>query len=294
MTAAQNRAATRKEAARLLRLARLPAGITPIKGPQRQLSGPAVGIPQGSSLVDRHRFWRTSMSMAIVFAYLKAHPPSGLDQSGTSSGGTVTGGITSEGIAWGEPDRSYAEDLQLDVGLATVRGETIIRADGEGNWIDPRPVRDTAPGPRLRVSVAGGCPRSDQGDVGVTNPGPGLDQALLPSGRPSSALICVYGGLNAKARLGLARHAVLSADSATRLSRQALRIPLGHTDGGVFNCPMDDGSIDVVAFHYAQGADVDLWYHARGCEDVANGHILAAGSLDLTPYNNSERAGLTP
>ncbi len=290
-TAAQNRAATRKEAARLLRLARLPSGITPIKGPQRQLAGPAVGIPQGSSLVDRHRFWRTTMPMATVFAYLKAHPPAGLEQSGTSSGGTVTGGITTEGMAWNEPDRSYAQELQLDVGLATVRGGTIIRADGEGNWIDPRPVRDIATGPRLRVTVSGGCPRSDQGDVGVTNPGPGLDQALLPSARPSSAVICEYGGLNAKARLSLARRIVLSTGSAARLSRQALQIRLGHIDGAVFYCPMDDGSIDIVAFHYPAGPDVDLWYRARGCQDVANGHILAAGGLDLTPYLKSGSAG---
>ena len=290
-TAAQNRAATRKEAARLLLLARLPSGITPISGPQRKLSGPSMGIPQGSSLVDRHRFWRTMMSMATVFAYLKAHPPAGLVLSGTGSGGTVTGGITSEEIGWGEPDRAYAQGLQLEVGLAMVRGGTIIRADGVGEWIDPRPVRDIASGPRLRVTVAGGCPPSDQGDVGVTNPGRGLDHALLPPGRPSSALICVYGGLNAKARLNLARHVAVPVGGAARLSRQALRIQLGHTDGGTFSCPLDDGSIDVVAFHYAAGPDVDLWYHATGCEDVANGHILAAGGLDLTPYLKSAGAG---
>lgn len=281
-TVGQNKAATRKEAARLLGLARLPAGVTPVTGKQPKLPGPALGSPDTASLIDLHRYWKSAMSMASVFGYLRSHRPTGLTFSGTGHSGTTSGDITSEGIGWDEANTAYAEELGLDVSLTPVKGGTLIRVDGMGEWIDPRPIRDTAT-PRLRVTVAAGCPSTDKGKFSVSNPGAGLDKHLVPSATATSALICEYGGLNSKPRFRLVHHVLMSASRADRLAKQAAAISLGHLDGSVMSCPMDDGSVDVVVFHYKSRPDVDLWDRVNGCQTIANGHILANGGLTGIP-----------
>jgi hypothetical protein len=281
---AHNRAATAAEAARLLALVKLPPGAKPSPGSHdKELTGPALGTPETRSLVDRHRFWRVSSPMGAVMSYLRSHTPAGLSLSGTGQG-TSSGVVTSEGIGWSEPDRSYATGLGLDVGIAPTASGTLIRADGFGEWIDPRPIRDTSSGRRLRVTVAGGCPAGDRRVVGVRSPGAGLDRALLPSATPSSALICAYGGLNPPHILGLYAHRVLSARRASSLARRALALPIGHTDDGLTSCPIDDGSFDAVAFHYPGRPDVDLGIHPRGCATTADGHIVVGGAPSLTAY----------
>jgi hypothetical protein len=221
------------------------------------------------------------MSMDAAWHYIRSHRPAGLHVSGTSHGGSTTGGATNMGIAWSEPDQAYATQLQLDVSLSSAGPTTLIRADGMGEWIDPRPIRDSAAGPRMRVTVSGGCPGSDREIVGVRNPGSGLDSALLPAGSPTSALICAYGGLNPPHEFGVLPPVLLSATQARQLAREARHIPLGHSDNTVTNCPAGSAAFDVIAFHYAGRPDVDLGVSPSGCSTVANGHIRADGGLDL-------------
>jgi hypothetical protein len=278
-SAGHNRAATGAEVKRLLALAPLPPGVRPVKGPQRKLDGPAMGTPSTSSLIDRHGFWQSSMPMSTVWSFINAHAPNRLTTSGSSSGNDGDG--PTEGIGWGEPDTAYATGLELDVSVIANAGGTLIRADGLGEWLDPRPIRDSGSGPRLRVTVAGGCPSIDKSVAGVSNPGPGLDDALLPAGSPIAGLICEYGGLNSTPRFGLAKQVDLDSMGAVRIASQARALPVDHTDAGVHSCPMDDGSFDVIALRYAGRPDVDLGYHSTGCETVANGHILVNGGLTL-------------
>jgi hypothetical protein len=283
-TAGQNRALTQAEAQRLLRLAPLPRGATPTRTDTGKLAGPALGTPNTSSLIDLHRFVRVSMPMSAAWGYVMAHPPAGLTDSGTGSSGTTGGAVTSEGIGWNEPDRAYATGLERDVSLASVPGGTLIRADGMGEWIDPRPIKDTASGHRVRVTVAGGCPAGDRGVVGVSNPGSGLSDALLPAAPPTAALICAYGGLNPPHVFGLFKRVRLPVGEARRLAQQARRLPLGHIDGDVTSCPEDSALFDVIAFSYAGSPDVDLGYKASGCQSIGNGHILLDGGLNLAKY----------
>lgn len=224
------------------------------------------------------------MSLAAVWHFMQSHRPKGLKLNGTSSGGSTSGPVTSKGITWSEPDRSYATQLQLEISISSAGRGTLIRADGMGYWIDPRPIRDSAPGPRLRVTVSGGCPGSDKNIVGVRNPGSGLDRALLPAGSPTSALICAYGGLNPPHEFSVLPPVLLSATQARKLAREARRIPLGHTDGAERFCPADVGLFDVIAFHYVGRPDVDLGLRPSGCQTIANGHIVAEGGLDLHQY----------
>jgi hypothetical protein len=283
-TAQSNRAATRAEAGRLLALAPVPDGAIPTAQRPAGLDGPALGTPADGSLVDDDRYWIVHEPLATVAAYVRSHRPAGLKQSGSSSSGNVRGAtVTSEGIEWSEPDRPYATGLELDEGMAPVAhgASTVIRADGMGIWLDPRPIRDTAKGPRLRVAVAAGCPSSDRGAVAVSNPGSGLNSALLPAGTPTAGLICEYGGGNIKPVFSLGRSTPLRAAAAVALAKEVRRLPLAHTEVVEVSCPMDDGSIDLVALSYPGRPDVDLWAAANGCATVSNGTIVADSSLDL-------------
>jgi hypothetical protein len=155
------------------------------------------------------------------------------------------------------------------------------RVDAIDTWLDPVPLRDDAGGPRLRVTVAGGCPKTDEGEAGVSNDGADLDASLLPAGAPSAGLICYYSGMNGKA-FALTRSVPLSAANAARLAVAANASQLSHLDDEHVNCPSDDGSQAVLAFSYSGRTDVDLDYALTGCSWVANGHIVATPSDALS------------
>jgi hypothetical protein len=286
-TAAENRAATRHEVRRLLKLAPLPPGVVRIKPSKHLLTEPGMGTPNGGSVVDRATFWKVDLPLATAFRDVKAHRPKGLTLNGTGQGGDRHG-VTDEEIEWTEPDRVYAAYLESDVGLFKAGPDkTYVRADGEGDWIDPRPLRDDAKGKRLRVTVAAGCPKSDKGVVGVQSPGADLNHVLVPKAEPTAAMICEYDGFNTKPTLGLHRQVTLKARAARRIEREARKLPLGHTDGGSleFSCPADYGALDVVVLSYPGRADVDLAVNDSGCASVANGHILVARqALDLSHW----------
>ena len=155
------------------------------------------------------------------------------------------------------------------------------RVDAIDTWLDPVPRRDVADGPRMRVTVTGGCPSTDKGEAGVTNEGADLDAALLPAGGPTAGLICYYNGLNGMA-FTLTRSVPLSAADAARVAVAANASQLSHLDDEHVNCPSDDGSQAVLAFSYSGRTDVDLDYALTGCSWVANGHIVATPSDALS------------
>jgi hypothetical protein len=248
------------------------------------LDGPALGTPSTSSLIDKHRYWRVNRPVDQVWSSITSQHPGGLEQAG-SAHGTGPGEAISDGLAWSEPDRVYAIGLQLEVSVASSSAGhvTFVRADGIGEWLDPRPFHDTAHGPRMRVTVAGKCPRSDRSMVGVRNSGSDLARRLLPDALPTAAQICEYGGLNPPG-FGLKRSARLVATEASQLAQQYQRLPIPHTDGGDYSCGMDTGSVIVTAISYPGRPDVDLWEVASGCASVANGAVRVTGAADLSHW----------
>ena len=153
-----------------------------------------------------------------------------------------------------------------------------MRADGMAVWLYPVPIRDTAAGKRLRVRVAADCPASDEGVVGVTNPGTDLVHALLPAGRLRSGLTCMSYGMNG-GPFRLRSQQRLSAARAARLAASMSRMPTSHPVGAVYMCPVDDGSAELIALSYSGRADVDLWVYLNGCGGVTNGYIEAGNLL---------------
>ena len=163
------------------------------------------------------------------------------------------------------------------------------RVDAIDTWLDPVPYRDDAKGPRMRVTVAAGCLSTDKGEVGVSSDGADLDSALLPTAVPAAGLVCDYSGMNGNA-FALTKSVTLSASDAARLAAAVRASQLSHLDDAMTSCPMDDGSLAVLAFSYPGRADVDVAYHYTGCPSVANGHISGAPSEQLSALTHPRAA----
>ena len=232
-----------------------------------------------ASLVDRVLAWRVGMPSEAVQAWLSAHPPRGLPQDGSATGGnTSTGQATMTGTSYRGPASRAWQSADLEISTAPADSDaSVIRADAVIVWLDPRPVPSGPGAHPVRVTVAGGCPAADRGVTGVANPGTGLTRRLLPPGQPAAGIRCRYDGLNGHPwHLVAARR--LTAPAARHAAAAAARLPLSHTDGGVVNCPADDGSAEVLALAYPGCPDVNLWITLNGCGGVSNGYIAAGGA----------------
>lgn len=270
------------ETKRLVALAPVPVSAMPLAHAPAILAGPVDGVPNTTALVTSTRAFRVPMSVADSETYVKAHPPAGLGYEG---GGRTYSGPDGEvfGFAYGSSDTSSAwTNAELEIGITALDEHTSAwRIDGLAIVLDQKPLPDTATGPRLHVTVAQGCPRSDRGIVGVSNDAAGLDRALLPPGEPSAALVCAYQGLNGTP-FALLAHRTVDAATAERLAGDVRTSPLSHPAGGaVTSCPADDGRATLLAFHYADGSDVDVFVHTSGCSTIANGVIAGVPSPGL-------------
>ncbi len=273
-TLAGNRELAKKQAVWLLSKVPLPRGAARLKKAPSSLSGPAMGTPDVGTLIDTARSWRVAMPFTKMAAWLAGHRPRGLPRVGSMTM-TDKGQVVMVGYGYGGRSSRAWQSSELDIGVAPAGPKaSVMRADGVVVYLDPRPIPDNAKGPRLRVTLASGCPRSDEGFVGVRNHGPGLRVHLLPLGRPTAGLICRYYGLNTKP-WHLHRVIWMRAASARRLARSLQRIPLSHTDGGIIDCPFDDESAEVIALVYPHRGTIDLFETLNGCQTVANGFIVA-------------------
>ncbi|MCL2463863.1 MAG: hypothetical protein FWF28_02175 [Micrococcales bacterium] len=278
-------AATQAEVARLLSLVRVPAGSVEVRDPPSDLlDGPVMGSPMTSSLMVATGYWQVPLSLQATWDWFGAHRPGGLAQTGTSRGSSDWGKKDIVlGYGYAAPSSAAWTGAEIDIGMTAIDGtHTVVRADGVALWLDPTPVSDDQPGSRMYVTVAGGCPGSDQGYVGVTNPPPELNTTLVPPQQPTGGLVCRYFGMNDHP-FALESHAVLGATEAEALAEKIGNLPLSHTDGDLVSCPFDDASTTVVAFAFPGRADVDLWVKANGCQTVANGFILAANDGTIQP-----------
>jgi hypothetical protein len=278
-SAAQNKAYAQAEADHLVSMARLLPGAVRVKVQPVGLTGPALGTPGTSQLIDSVTYYSVSISLSQARAWFQAHPQRGLTQSGTASTGGPAG-LTGYGFQYDlspTPHWSWGS-ASLEIGLASQGSTgTAVRVDGLAQWIDPAPMRDSSPGPAIRVTVAGGCPTTDRGRSDVSNPdAPDLDDQMLPAAAPTGALKCTYTGLNGK-MFALARSQKLNAAQASAVAAQIRALPLGSRGSYPHSCPMDDGSASILAFSYAGRADVDIWENTSGCSSTRNGHIVSGG-----------------
>ncbi len=277
-TLAGNRELASQQAAWLLSRVPVPGGAVRLRSVPASLSSPATGTPGVATLVDEVRAWRIEMPFAQLAAWLGQHRPAGLPPEGSMSA-TDRGQLTEVGYGYRGHASPAWQSAELGIGVAPAGPKaSVMRADGQVIYLDPRPVPDNAKGPRLRVTIAGGCPRTDTGVVGVRNSGTGLRRRLLPSGSPTAGLVCRYAATSGPQSL-LRAATRLDAAAAARLARSMARLPLSHTDGATYHCPPGENATEVIALAYPHRSDVDLWEQSYGCPPyVANGFIQAASS----------------
>jgi hypothetical protein len=158
-----------------------------------------------------------------------------------------------------------------------------VRADGTAVWLTSVPMRDNRGGPRIRVTIAGGCPKQIAGYYDISNPGSAnLTKRFLPQHSPTNALRCLYLGKTLKdgTRTGpeLTKVQSLDAGDAKRLQQTINGLPLGSPGAIVtYGCgPGWNLSAEIIVFGYPGGPDVDLW-HSKGClAGVDNGFITTS------------------
>jgi hypothetical protein len=280
---ATNRERAKAEAMRLLALVRAPSGSVRLARLPRVLRPAPVtgGISVGRSAFDKHHAWRVPEPTRTVLAWYSAHHPGGLALTGS---GTDTTPPRLTSYEFDARSTSAWTDAQVAITVAPDGAhDSLLRADGADALLDPTPYRDTANGPRIRVTSASGCPASDRRVVGVTPPRPALRRSLLPSGDPKGGVVCTYSGLGQRQhQFVLTQHRRLSGTAAEALAARIDRLALGHVIGApARSCTLDFGSADVVALSYAGGRTADLWVEPTGCPTVANGDILVDSSLRL-------------
>lgn len=259
------------EAKALLDAAPLPPGASAVTGRTPEaLSGPIMGTPSSNHLVDLYRVWTVPEPVHAALAWIERHPPAGLGYSGSTPGGPAMG------RSWSAPDTVAYRQAQLEVGVAPDgRSSSYVRADGLDIWVSTAPALDHNRGPRVRVTIAGGCPTPADvhklvEGIDVANADPALKGRMLPPGNPVTGLLC--GQSLDSTQSGSARLSVAQAD---RLASVVNHLQLGSEGAATAVCPNDTGVAYIIVLAYAGHPDADLLYHAGGCQTLDNGFVVA-------------------
>lgn len=143
-----------------------------------------------------------------------------------------------------------------------------------------------AAGPKIVVTVRGGCPATLGRATDVRNDGDGLSDHLLSGGmKPVRGLVCEYRSMQTPPfPTRLASSVRLEAADARRLATVIQNVSL-RPARGAFSCPEQEfGTVAVLAFDYGDHT-VDLWYQWSGCQTLDNGHVLAFQGANPSFYS---------
>jgi hypothetical protein len=117
--------------------------------------------------------------------------------------------------------------------------------------------------------VAGQCPPSSPEHV--PNPGPGLNDSLVPV-TAHKLVLCLCSGMNATALPGRSKTKVISDTQAVDTWRQRFN-SLPAVLPGTYHCPMDDGTSVLARFVASATSHTVVKVGLRGCEWTTNGSI---------------------
>jgi hypothetical protein len=276
-----NHALTVKETLRLAALAGIPANARQLATAPRNGPNPGTGIESTTSRVDSTTYWAVPMSATKSDLWVRTHAPHGLPHTGSGGYGGTSQAPEVISEVYGSPQNSAWSNSTLEITFAPAGADASVwRVDGVATWLNPVPIKDTATGHRIHVTVADGCPESDKDVVGVTNPSIGLQTRLVPDAAATSALICRYVGMNGPTNV-VQSHQDLTGAAAAGLGRKAREATLSYDSGaGAIYCPADDNAMALVVFSYPDGSSVDLWQKTTGCTTVSNGYVTAQWGLD--------------
>lgn len=140
----------------------------------------------------------------------------------------------------------------------------------------------------ITLAVGGACPESLGRADDVSNPSTPR-RSLLPEGRPTAALVCVYrplpaSGAPAGQAVRLARTVRLDTARSVALAASIDHVSLKPATG-TFSCPAALGGAAIIALRYPSRTSFDLWYATTGCRTLDNGDVLAFEGANPSFYD---------
>lgn len=123
----------------------------------------------------------------------------------------------------------------------------------------------------VRVEVRAGCPSGLGRAQDVRNSEPKTLRFQLVRSGATSGIVCVYAAGDTGRSTKLVDTVRLNDSRAAELSK-ALAGVTSHEVHGDVGCPAEHfGAITIIALHYEDGPDVDVWYKTSGCQTLRNG-----------------------
>lgn len=270
------------EARHLLGEASLPGSAKALhSSPVKVLSQPAMGIPGAGNEIDLTSFWVVDKSMDSTSSWVRDHRPSGLSFGGDGHGADANDEVAWRGVSWSAPPSNAVPTAQLEVAIAPDGpSRSFVRLDGLTVWRTTKPTKDRFSGPRVRVTIEGGCPKTNRGDV--INHDPALRSELIPATPPREGLLCSYRTGATTALTGAHR---LDSTKAARLAKAIRALPIGSEGGGLSCNPLPKYD-DIIVLEFQDHEEVDLWYSPFACPaGLDNGYIMALEAGD-PPFLN--------
>lgn len=211
-------------------LARAPSlpGSTPIDHPPVKAVAKPMESPSSANLIRHTRWWTAPGTMTETLAFFTAHPVRGTKPNGSSSAGGPSG-ITAQEVSFGPKGTA---------------------------WSNPTVYTEL----ELLVEVA---PAGDGVAIRVDAEAVWLPQRTRAEHIPANVR-SVDVVVNRNGRADMVRR-TLGAARARELAAVVNGLPVSVP--GVFNCPNDQGWIDTLVFHSANG-DIRVVAHAGGCAPV--------------------------
>ena len=156
-TTAANKRAAQRQAPRLLRLLKLPAGAVAVSGDPStgRLLSTAPFRPATANVVDVHRFWVVPGDPQSVLAWFDGHPPGRSQANMRGASASSHGFATAWSGFWFGPATSSLSDRELVVTVARARGGgTALRADSQVVWVTARPSWERVPSGARVVTIS--------------------------------------------------------------------------------------------------------------------------------------------
>ena len=233
-------------------------------------------MPAGNNhFVDVARYWNVPMSLRETVKWLERHPPAGRRYS------VGSGGANYNSLGWhllDDENQAYS-DRTIQYEIVTARGgHSLMRVDGTTLWVSSTPTADSLGAPKLRVTIAGGCPLSLGSYKDISNPpSQDLKSQLVPSTEPTGELRCDYEGPAQGAAPHLKKQTALGENDARKIAKEMRTLKVGFSGPFVGSCliiPAPIRVIEIVVLSYPGRPDVDLWF-ASSCRGyVANGFVM--------------------
>lgn len=138
-------AVTQRAVDRLLADAPLPAGARDATTDQAQGKGPQSTPAEDDHLVTAHQVYVVPLGLDDAASWFTAHPPAGLEYSGTSAA-SGSDGVTSHGVEFdGRGTRTYGH-VEQQVGVFPLDdSHSIVRIDVQADWFAKRTAAEHIP-----------------------------------------------------------------------------------------------------------------------------------------------------